>query len=376
MAFPRIAALLALLLLAAPAAAPPAAAQAAGPYTVADVEVDLTRETSAIARQEALEQAYVEAFERLLQRVAPADQYGRLPKVDYAMAADNAAGLRIDDERTTATRYAAKFTVAFRQDRVRSLLRNYGVSYAETAAAPVVAAPVYAWAGALSLWEQNNPWLRAWMERGPADGLAPVLLPQGDLADSGALSATQAAGHDRARLAAFAARYGAAGVLVAEASYAIDPVSGRPRLEVTAEVVGDGPDIGRFRQTEEGAPGTPPEELGVRAADAIVAALEASWKRRQAGPGTAGLQSLVADLSIGSLRDFAEARRRLDASPGVARHELVALSRDRARLRLYYAGAPDTVRAGVARQSMDLAPAGPGSDVDWVLVAPPTFGGR
>ncbi|MEQ9126020.1 MAG: hypothetical protein RIM80_26040, partial [Alphaproteobacteria bacterium] len=120
MAFPRIAALLALFLLAAPFAAPPAAAQPAGPFTVADVEVDLTRETSAIARQEALEQAYVEAFERLLQRLAPADQYGRLPKVDYAMAADNSAGLRIEDERTTATRYAAKFTVAFRQDRVRS----------------------------------------------------------------------------------------------------------------------------------------------------------------------------------------------------------------------------------------------------------------
>lgn len=353
-----------------------APAHAQDPYTVTDINVDLTRETSAIARQEALEQAHVQAFDHLMKRLTPASSHSRLPKSTYGLAADHARGLKIEDERTSAVRYAAKMTISFRPDMVRATLRDRGLEFSETSAPPVVVAPVYAWAGARSLWEQNNPWRAAWTARGPSDGLAPVMLPRGDLADSGALSAAQAAAKNRARLQAFAARYGAAGVLVAEATYRVDPVSGKPQMDVVAEVVGDGPELGRFRHREMGDAGARPEELGVKAASAIVAAMEAAWKRESSGPGAAGLNSLTADLAVDRLEDFADVRRRLDASPGVTRHELVALTRERARFRLYFNGTPETVRSAVARQSMDLAPAGADDDVEWVLVAPPSLGGR
>lgn len=342
----------------------------ADPFAVADINVDMTRQTSAIARREALEQAHVQAFEHLLKRLTPASDHGRLPRIDYPTAVDYAAGLKISDEKTTATRYAAKMTISFRPDLVRAYLRENGLAFAETPASTLVIAPVYSWAGAQSLWERNNPWRGAWNFRGPADGLAPVILPQGDLADKGALSAAQALALDRARLSAFAARYGAGGVLVAHARYAVDPISGKPRMDVVAQVVGDGPDIGQFRHTELGDPGAKPEALGVKAANAIIAALEAAWKRQSAAPGVGGLSSLVADLPVTTVEDYADVRRRLDASPGVVRHELVLLSRELARFRLFYTGTPDDLRSGVARQSMDLAPNTNGVEANWVLIAP------
>lgn len=348
----------------------------ANPYTVADINVDLTRETSAIARQDGLQQAHVQAFEHLLQRLTPTSAHNNLPRVDYATAADHAGGLKIEDEKTTATRYAAKMTITFRQDLVRSYLKENGLAFAETAAPSVVVAPVYLWAGAQSLWEPSNPWAGAWKFRGPSDGLAPVALPRGDLADRGALTPAQALSRDRSRLSAFAARYGAAGVLVAEARYGVDPVSGRPRLDTVAEVVGDGPNIGRFRHTELGSAVDKPETLGVKAANAIIVALEASWKRQSAAADAGGLDSLIADLPVGGVLDYADARRRLDASPGVARHELVMLSRDVVRFRLFYSGSQEDLRAGVARQSMDLAPNTAGSEAEWVLIAPPRVSRR
>lgn len=371
----RLSAVLALLILGLTTITAPASA-ADDPYTVTDINVDLTRETSAIARQEAFEQAHVQAFEHLLTRLTPAADRNRLPKVDYALAADHAAGLKVDNERSSATRYAATLTISFIPDRVREFLRDNGADYSETPAPAVVVAPVYTWAGALSLWEETNAWRAAWMQRGPSDGLAPVKLPLGDLADVGALSAAQAAARDPARLRAFAARYGAAGVLVSEANFMIDPVSGRPKLETVSRVVGGGPDIGAFRHVETGAPGEGPGALGLKAARSIVAAMEAAWKRSSAGPGGPGQNTLVAELAISGLEDYAAARRRLNASPGVTRHELVALSQGYARFRLYYSGTPETVRAGVARQSMDLARAEPGAAADWVLIAPPTGAAR
>jgi len=88
-------------------------AQGADPYTVDDINVDLTRETSAIARQQAIEQGHVQAFGHLLRRLTLPQDHGRLPKVTYAMAADHASGLRIADEATSATRYAAKLAITF-----------------------------------------------------------------------------------------------------------------------------------------------------------------------------------------------------------------------------------------------------------------------
>ena len=97
---------------------------AADPYTVADINVDLTRETSDLARQEGLQQAHVQAFEHLLQRLTLTSSQGSLPLVDYATAAEHAGGLKIEDEKTTATRYAARMTIIFRQDLVRSYLKD------------------------------------------------------------------------------------------------------------------------------------------------------------------------------------------------------------------------------------------------------------
>ncbi len=353
--------------------APVANAQSQDPYTVTDINVDLTRETSATARQEAIQQAHIQGLRHLLERLTPASEHGRIPDIGYGTAADLADGLRIQDEKTTATRYAANMTISFRKDRVRSYLRQRGLEVVEQRAPAVVVAPVYRWAGAQALWEQNNPWRDAWTFRGRSDGLAPVLLPEADLADASALSAAQASGRDRARLSAFAARYGAAGVLVTEAAFQVDPVSGRPTLDVTADVVGGGPPLTGYRNKEVGEPGARPEDLGVAAANKLVAALEASWKRGAAGPPPASLSSLVADLPISNIREYADAQRRLDQSPGLERHEIVALSRQRARIRLFYRGSAEDLRAGVARQSMDLAPAGPGGETQWVLIAPPTY---
>ena len=86
--------------------------------------------------------------------------------------------------------------------------------------------------------------------------------------------------------------------------------------------------------------------------------------------------SWIITLPVGGVLDYADARRRLDASPGVARHELVMLSRDVVRFRLFYSGSQEDLRAGVARQSMDLAPNTAGSEAELVLIAPPRVSRR
>jgi len=152
-------------------------AEAADPYTVSGIVVDLTRETSAIARKEAIEIAHVQAFERLFKRLSVSNKSADFPEINYLIAADHTAGFKIDDEVTSETRYAAKITISFVPERVSNFFQEYRIQFTDKQAPSVIVVPVLAWAGALSLWQQNNPWRTAWTFLDTYDGLTPVMNP-------------------------------------------------------------------------------------------------------------------------------------------------------------------------------------------------------
>ncbi|MEL0091508.1 MAG: DUF2066 domain-containing protein [Rhodospirillales bacterium] len=349
----------------------PRCATASDPYTVSAISVDLTRETSAIARQEAIESAHTQAFNRLFKRLSFSRETERLPEITYSLAADLTAGLKIDDEVTSETRYAAEITISFIPEQVRKLFQERDIEFVDKAAPQIVVVPVFAHAGALSLWEQNNPWRASWSFIKGYDGLTPVILPKGDLVDLGSLSALQAAERNQQRLSALAARYGAAGVLLAQATYWIDFETGNPRLDVAVEVLGDGPALDRFKYSKTGTFASSPEELFKDAAHAVMEELDGVWKRKSSSSGASQKSTLVVDFQITNITDFGDVRRRLDALPNVTRQELLALSKDRARLRIFFDGTSEAIRTSIAKQNMDLVPAGPGGQVDWVLIAAP-----
>ncbi|MEL0323192.1 MAG: DUF2066 domain-containing protein [Rhodospirillales bacterium] len=346
-------------------------AEAADPYTVSGIVVDLTRETSAIARKEAIESAHVEAFERLFKRLSVSDKSADFPEITYLVAADHTAGFKIDDEVTSETRYAAKITISFVPERISNFFQEYRIQFTDKQAPSVIVVPVLAWAGALSLWQQNNPWRTAWAFLDTYDGLTPVMNPKGDLVDVGSLSPYQAVNQHSQRLKAISARYGAAGVLLAQANYRVDFETGNPVLEVAAEVLGGGPDLGRFKYVKTGAAGSSLEALCKEAAFAVMNELDAVWKQKSSSLNSAKKSVLIADFELKSLSEFGDVRLRLDASSSVTRHELVSLSKDRARFRIYFDGTPEEVRANIAEQNMDLVPSDPGSQVKWVLIAAP-----
>jgi hypothetical protein len=99
--------------------------------------------------------------------------------------------------------------------------------------------------------------------------------------------------------------------------------------------------------------------------------LDAVWKQKSSSLNSGKKSVLLADFELKSLSEFGDVRLRLDASSSVTRHELVRLSKDRARFRIYFDGTPEEVRANIAEQNMDLVPSDPGGQVQWVLIAAP-----
>jgi hypothetical protein len=204
-------------------------------YTVTGIEVDVSAETAAEAKKQAITEANVKAFRVFAERVgadaATLDEISRIPSKQIDAMLNS---LSIEEERTGPGRYIGKLTVRFLPRPAKALMNRLGVQYSEKVAGKTVVIPLWkAPDGTLQVWE-DNPWRQAWLSLRAENSLVPVLVPLGDLTDTGLLTAEQAAANDEGSLEAIRLRYEAEAVLVAVA----EPLG---EDTVQATMVGDSP---------------------------------------------------------------------------------------------------------------------------------------
>ena len=115
------------------AAALPASAQVMDPFVVQGIAVDATSADANQAREIAINNGMREAFQRMVRRMVPREQYSRIPDPRAADLAAMAFSFQVENERTSPTRYLANLTVTFKREEVRALLQRAAVPFAETA---------------------------------------------------------------------------------------------------------------------------------------------------------------------------------------------------------------------------------------------------
>jgi hypothetical protein len=249
-------------------------------------------------------------------------------------------------------RYIATYTFLFKPDRTRALLRNANLRFAETAARPLVVLPVYHEGDVAVLWDEPNPWLAAWRKSPPTDALQPLIVPLGDLADIGAISADQAQRGDRERIGAIANKYGAGGAVLVEAI--VDRTrTGQPVAQVATTrfdaTGGDQTMVESFTAQE----GEDPDMLLARAATRTARAIEEQWKSDVALQfGNEAI--LVTGVEFGALSEWVAMRDRLAETAMVRKAELLQLSRNRAQLELHFIGSESALRLTLAQKDLLL----------------------
>jgi len=332
-------------------------AKAAAPrlFEVSNVTVDVTADSAANARVEALASGEQKALQLLLQRLTLQAYHNRLPDIGSAELAELVQDFAVVEEKASSVRYIAKLTYRFRAEGVRALLDAYGLPFAETASKPVLMLPVYQAAGALLLWDDPNPWRAAWQnyaENGPGQGLVPMVLPVGDLNDVRTIGAEQAIEGDMARLEEIAQRYDAGDVVVAHGILRMDSYNGLPELEVYLTRFGSALQEHTVVKSFTSEPGDDMQTLLKRAAVQLTAQVEDNWKQDnliQAGSA----QLLPVSVPVRGLGDWVKVRDRLNGVAIVRRADLVLLRRDQVRLNLHFIG--DAEQLALSLDQADLA---------------------
>ncbi len=350
---------LSLIVLAAFVVAAPTHAQApalsADPYVVADVEVDASAVTAAQARDVALAEGQRRAFNRLLRRLTLGADHGRLPKVDDLTLV--VQGIEVEKERTSPTRYIATLNVRFNKTAVRDLLKKNAIPFSETLSRPLLVLPVYRAAGALTLWDDPNPWRAAWAAiKLDRDAPVPLVIPSGRATDITAIGATQALEGERARLNAIAGLYGATDVLVAFADLEVDLGASAERLQVSFRRYGAaGPQVvvesyaSRTRGSET--------DLINRAIVRAVALIEEGWKRDTLIRFEQE-RRLSVRIPANDIGQWLDVRSRLDAQSLIQRLDVTAVTTKHVQVTLHYWGELEHLALALSQSSLRLAEVG------------------
>ncbi|MEO5336779.1 MAG: DUF2066 domain-containing protein [Magnetospirillum sp. WYHS-4] len=331
-----------------------AAAALANPYEVKDVRVDETADTAAKAREKAHAAAETLAFTKLIHRLVLAEDHAKIPPPSRAELAALVSDFGVTEEKASSVRYIGRLVFRFKTEAVRKLLRDKGVGFAETESKPLVVVPLFQGQGPLTLWEAPNPWKAAWQAMPSHDGLVPLVVPLGDLADVATVSVERANKGEAQALMTLAQRYEAAGALVPRAVLRTDARKGVPVVEIAVSRFGPGGLVSSSSISLAAEGREDADTLLRRAASALAVQVQDEWKRINVLRFDA-MGITPAMVPVNGLKDWLEVRRRLEGVAVVRQIDVIQMSRDSVRIALHHLGDPQQLVTALKQSDLSLA---------------------
>lgn len=262
---------------------PPFALAAANPaYTVEGVEVDVTAENAVKAREKALDEVQVKAYQMLAERFLSPEELKTFKAPDPVTVSSLVQDFEVTNEQLSKTRYKGTYTVRFRPTAMKMQMASQGKVYSDTPRKPVLVLPFLEQGSGTTLWSETNPWMAAWRTM-PADAnaMAPTVVPLGDAEDMAQISDEQGLQYDPMRVQELASRYNADDIAILMASSAPTP-SAQGKLTINIYNNGfEGPTFVQKVVVDQMA-GETDAAVYARAAAKVKDILRSNWKSNAA----------------------------------------------------------------------------------------------
>lgn len=321
-------------------------------FEVRGVSVDAQASTAAQAQAQAIGEGRRQAWLRLIDRLVPKAQAEGLPPLSDDLLVGLTVGYEVARERTSDVRYLGSLNFRFNPVAVRQYFTSLGVAYAEVASQPMLILPVYNNGSKPLLWDEESPWLAAWLDRPNTSGLVPIAVPYGDLEDIRDITAVQAVLADREAIMTIAARYGAEQAVVVSAR-PISVGSAGQAMELNLTYVGGIADGQSLMRTVTPDPASPDADLLSIAARAATSEIQEAWKTENLiSPGFETRVAVI--VPIVSFDNWLELRKGLDQVSSVSRRELLRISRNEALMDVWINGDVDQLALALKQKDFIL----------------------
>lgn len=319
-------------------------------FSASGIQVDVTANNAAAAREQAMQDGQKRALMVVMERITPAYVIEQLPELVPDDILNFVQDISVLNEKTSSVRYMATLEVRFNPDAVRELLRQNGLPYVRTSGKPLLILPIYKRSVSASpvLWAEDNAWLRAWINRTTESYMVPLFVPMGELSDLQTVTVEQILNGDLAAAQALAKRYEAEGILIVELirNGQTFTVKGRAMDEMTASEI---PNFSFSLPLTKNTATT-----FARAVKKVVEHLESVWKSEQMVQFNEAA-SLVALVPVSNLEQWEKIKGRLDRIPIISSYYMQAARAGVLQLTIFFAENLERLQKEMNKRMLSLS---------------------
>lgn len=334
------------------------------PFTVDNVEVDITSDNAVAAREQAFDAAQIKAYEMLAESLLDAEEFETFETPDLNRISNLVKDFEVTNESLSAVRYNATYTIRFREHNLGGYSPQKTASAKSDAVNKVsgdtLILPVIVKDGRKYLWS-NSAYADSWKTAINGDMSERYILPLGDIQDRTALREDELLTYDYSRVQRMMQRYGAKKAAIVmtnpQAKNGSSPVAD---LSVYA-VNRAGPALIKNMQVPI-YPGETPEQLFPRliSQSKIVINNAPSMMRAETlpkatpAPNMMNSNTLTAEINFNSVRDWIEVKKSLERVPSIQDINVKSMSARAATIQIAYNGTPQSLSQEMMRSQMQL----------------------
>lgn len=333
-------------------------AMAESVFVIDNIYADRASDTPTMARNLAIEDAQAQGFQIVINRLTDPNVRGAIPRLSAAGITTMVKSFEITEEKITGNRYQARFNVFYNEAQIKEFLSQNKVDILEVRSPPILVLPIFNDGEHAILWDPENPWRKAWREALNTPSEINLIAPIGDGEDIQAISVAELKEQKWDALLAFANKYGAREVLVADAFF----VDNGKMLVTLLRPVGESPTLANladFRQ-ELDASG---DGFWQQSVASIQQKIVEQWAARGASLTDGSPKKMNVIVALATGKDWVEMRNKLEMVGSVSEMKLQEISLNRAVIELEYRGSLKKMQQELDAQALELLQEGD----SWVL---------
>ncbi len=325
------------------------AAAADDVFVIDNIYADKAADTPTIARNLAIENAQVQGFEIVLRRLVDPNVRGALPRLSAQGITTMVKSFEVTDEKIIGNRYQARFTVFYDEAQIKEFLSQNKVEVLQVKSPPILVLPIFNDGANAVLWDPENPWRKAWRQALNTPSEINLIAPIGDGLDVQDISAADLKAQKFDALLAFANKYGAREVLIADAFF----VDNGKMLVTVLRPVGNSPtlaNLGDFRQHLD----TSGSGFWEQSVVTIQQKILEQWAARGASLTDGMPKKMVLIVAINDGKDWVDIGKRIEMVSSVGKMELQEISLNRVVIHLEYRGSLKQLQEELDKQGLEM----------------------
>lgn len=334
-------------------------------YTVEDIEVDITADNAVQAREEAFEAAQIKGYEMLAERFLSEEELKDFTAPDINSVSALVKDYEVTNEKLSATRYKGTYKIRYSShafSQQDDLMNGQDALANINQGGDTLILPFFETSGRSFLW-QINPFLDAWVRARNNNQAGRAIVPVGDVDDVTQMRGTQSLNYDPAALDAMRLRYRARDVVLMTATP--QPMSdGSSNIAVSLYNIRPyGPELSR-QLSIRGYPGEAEEQKYNRVVQEVIRNLGSAWAATSPPtnqqnyvaqqPLSGPVANIIAQLNFSSVRQWVDAKRKIEQTRGVASVEVKSLSPKSATLNINFQGDVGGLRQSLQQVGLNL----------------------